>query len=168
MATTKRALYLITKGSVSCEIIVPLEMLRRAGVHVTLASVHTETTTVHREYDAVILPGGLDPSKIMASSDLVKQIVQQHHSAGKLVAFICAGPTVLAASGIAKGSRITSYPTVKSEFADYEYVEERVVIDKNIITSRAPGTTFPFAMAIIEYLLGKESADKLRRSSLID
>ncbi|RKP25750.1 dj-1 protein, partial [Syncephalis pseudoplumigaleata] len=158
-----------------------VEMLRRAGVHVTLASVQTESTTVEcnmginivadkpaeeADYDAVILPGGLGGSKTMAASELVKQTLKQYHEAGKLVALICAGPTVLAAAGIAKGGKITSYPSVKSEFAGKHMRCSSLPLLLQLHV-RGPGTVFPFAMAIIEHLLGKAAADKLRSSCLI-
>ncbi|KAI9592025.1 class I glutamine amidotransferase-like protein [Syncephalis fuscata] len=176
MPATKKVLLVLTHGNVPCEALVPTEMLRRVGAHVTVASVQTETTIVNcsmginivadtkfedlteDDFDAVILPGGLDASKTMAANKDMQNLFRKYHAAGKLIALICAGPTLLAAAGIAPGSRITSYPTVKSTFSDYEYVEENVPCSWHV---------FPFAMAILEYLLGKEATDKLRASSLI-
>jgi protein DJ-1 len=89
-------------------------------------------------------------------------VLKRHYNGQKLVAAICAGPTALLAHHIALGRNITSYPSFKEKLgAHYTYKEDRVVQDGHLITSRAPGTTFEFALKIVEYLVGKEKADSL-------
>lgn len=66
-------------------------------------------------YDAVILPGGLEGSKNLASSKVVGEILKKQESEGRLLAAICAAPTVFAAHGIGLGKRVTSYPSMQSE-----------------------------------------------------
>ncbi|RKP08655.1 class I glutamine amidotransferase-like protein [Thamnocephalis sphaerospora] len=179
--THKTALVLIAHGTEEMEVVITVDVLRRAGIHVVLASVDVEGAVAEcsrgvkvvgdvrlEDYqqqqqnplDAIIIPGGLNGAKTMAASSTVRGLLTTYHKAGRLVAAICAGPTVLAAAGIAPGSKITSYPSVRAELdSDYAYSEERVVQDGNMITSRGPGTAMEFALAIAKYLVGQSQSE---------
>lgn len=74
---------------------------------------------------------------------------------------ICAGPLVAKAAKINFGKALTSHPSVKGEFSDYDYKEERVVVSDNLITSRGPGTSFLFALTLVEHIVGKEKRDEI-------
>lgn len=75
-------------------------------------------------YDAIILPGGLEGSRNLAASQLVGEVLKKQESEGRLLAAICAAPTVFAAHGIGLGKRVTSYPSMKAELeSQYKYVE---------------------------------------------
>ena len=79
-----------------------------------------------------------------------------------MVAAICAGPTAFFAHKIGYGKSITSYPSFKEKLgANFVYKEDRVVQDENLITSQGPGTTFEFALKIVEYLEGADKAKSL-------
>lgn len=81
----------------------------------------------------------------------------------KLVAAICAGPTAFLSHEIGFGKKITSYPNFKDKLSvSYNYQTDRVVQDENVITSQGPGTTFEFALKIIEYLLGYDKAMEVK------
>ncbi len=104
-----------------------------------------------------------------------------------LIAAICAGPTALKSHGIAPGANVTSHPTVKQTmidggwqlnnsfgtcqqfiaFSGYKYSEDRVVVHDNIITSRAPGTAFEFALKLVEMLVGKDKVGEITAPMLI-
>ena len=72
------------------------------------------------------------------------------------------GPTALLSHQFAFGKEITSYPSFEEKLnSDYKWKAERVVQDENLITSQGPGTTFEFALKIIEYLLGSEKSSSL-------
>jgi putative intracellular protease/amidase len=89
----------------------------------------------------------------MASNQQVLSLIRSYYDSGRLVAAICAGPTVLAAAGIAHNAQITSYPSMRSKLdKTYQYCEDTVVQDKNLITSRGPGTAMAFALTIARYL----------------
>ncbi|OQV23422.1 Protein deglycase DJ-1 [Hypsibius exemplaris] len=183
----KKALVILAEGAEEMETVIPVDVLRRAGVKVTLAGLAgkdpvkcsrdvtikpdnslEEAWSAGAHFDVVILPGGNDGSKNLAQSSLVKRVLEEQVKRQGLIAAICAGPTALKAHGIAKGAKITSYPTVKDQLtADYQYVEERVVKDGQIITSRGPGTSFEFALAIVEALVGKEKADSVKAPLLL-
>lgn len=90
------------------------------------------------------------------------EILRRHYENSKLVAAICAGPTALFAHRLAFGKSITSFPSFKEKLgANYVYKEDRVVQDDNLVTSQGPGTSFEFALKIVEYLEGVQKAQSL-------
>lgn len=111
-------------------------------------------------YDVIIMPGGLKGSQTMAASPQVGQLLKGQESAGRHVAAICAAPMALASHGVFKGKNVTIYPSMEDKMAGYSCKEDRVVVDGTCITSRGPGTTFDFALTIVECLLGKDAAKK--------
>ncbi|XP_026483338.2 protein dj-1beta-like [Vanessa tameamea] len=185
---SKTALMILSQGAEEMETVITVDMLRRGGVTVTLAGLDGETPVLcsrqvtllpdkslanalaeSSQYDAVILPGGLEGSERLSKSDVVGTLLKEHEKSGKIVAAICAAPTAFVAHGVAKGKRITSYPTTKDNItSDYTYVEgERVVVDGNIVTSRGPGTAYWFGLKLIEMLTGKEKADQVEKGMII-
>ncbi|KAG0001931.1 Protein deglycase DJ-1zDJ-1 [Entomortierella chlamydospora] len=123
-------------------------------------------------YDVLVIPGGGPGAQSMAASPLVHQWVQSHFAKpGVLLASVCAGPTVLKAAGVAKGAQVTSHPSVREELQEYfEYRDDAkgedgiVVKDEQyeLLTSRGPGSTFQFALKIVEELRGKEVMESVR------
>ncbi|XP_015186243.1 PREDICTED: protein deglycase DJ-1zDJ-1-like [Polistes dominula] len=182
----KTALLLIADGSEEMEAVITADVLRRGGVSVTIASLgdnecvkcsrdvkvcaDTKFANVSdKKYDVIILPGGLNGSKAFAESADVGKLLQEQEKENKLIAAICAAPTALKAHGIAKGKRVTSYPAMKDQMTDdYEYSEDRVVIDGNLITSRGPGTAFAFGLALVEKLVSKEKATTVAKGMLYE
>lgn len=120
-------------------------------------------------FDVVVLPGGLGGSKAMAGSALVGDIVRRQFESGRLVAAICAAPTVLQTFKIALGKSITSYPAFKSQLeGDFKYVSgEKVVVDGNLLTSQGPGTAFDFALKIAEVLVGADKVKEVAKGLLL-
>ena len=85
-----------------------------------------------------------------------------------MVCAICASPTALKAHKIGRGKSVTSYPSFKDKLDDYyDYQEETVVVDGNLVTSRGPGTAAYFALAIVGMLVGKKKAAKIEKAMLI-
>lgn len=114
------------------------------------------------EYDAIVVPGGAKGAEIISSNDDVVKLLSAFYGKGKIVACVCAGSLAAKAAGIGMDNAITSHPSVKSELEkDYRYQEDRVVIANNLITSRGPGTSFEFALALVEALVGKEKRDEI-------
>jgi protein deglycase len=180
----KTALVILAEGFEEVEAIAPVDVLRRAGIRVTLVGVNSLTVKGSRNIgvqvdallkdikdlpDAVILPGGLPGATNLAKSREVSKLVKQMNVAGKLVAAICAAPAVvLAPLGILDDKKATCYPGCESDFSDkIAYSKERVVTDGNIITSQGPGTALEFALAIAARLAGQEIADTVRGKMLI-
>lgn len=182
----KSALLILAEGAEEIEASVVADILRRAGIDVTIGGLTGDTPVrcsrevwikpddalnnlKDKTYDAVILPGGLQGAKTLAQSVVVRDILMKHEKENKILAAICAGPTVFAANGIAKGKTLTSYPSVQQEIvgAGYNYSQSRVQVDGNVITSRGPGTSFEFALALIRQLKDNDAADKVKEQMLI-
>ncbi len=108
-------------------------------------------------FDAVVLPGGVKCPDIMRTRSELVSFVRQMHDEGKLVASICHAAWVPISAGIVKGRTLTCYHSVKDDVinAGGKYVDEEVVVDRNLITSRFPDDLPAFCQAIIQYLEGK-------------
>ncbi|EFN77516.1 Protein DJ-1 [Harpegnathos saltator] len=173
----KSALLVITHGSEEMEAVITADILRRGGVDVTIASLLDDNCVTcsrdvkicadakfadvskSQKYDVVILPGGWSGSTAFESSVALGDLLKEQVKEDRVIAAICAAPIALKAHGIGKGKKITSYPSVRSELVGmYDYSEDRVVTDGNLITSRGPATAFDFGLAIVEKLLDKETA----------
>lgn len=118
-------------------------------------------------YDAILLPGG-DGYRILATNELVGDILRDQYKKGKLVCCICMSAHVFLAHGIGYGKKLTSYP-YKTELLKekYEYREENVVQDGNMITSCGPATVYAYSLKIIENLVGVEKAKQCAEKNLI-
>ena len=106
------------------------------------------------EYDAVVIPGGVVNADHLRMSEGARDFVRQMYKAGKPVAAICHGPWLLVSAGIADGQKLTSYHTLKDDIrnAGGNWVDEEVVVDKNLITSRTPDDLPAFNKAVMEAL----------------
>ena len=179
----KKAIILLAEGFEEIEAVTCIDLLRRAGIDVTVAGLSDIRVKASRgtniladkkldeagsDFDACILPGGMPGAANLAGSTKVKNLIQKMNSEGKLIAAICASPAiVLAPMGILKNKTTTCYPGMQDTFGkDTTYKEENVIVDGNIITSRGPATAMEFALAIVEKLAGKETADKVRKAAL--
>jgi protein DJ-1 len=92
----------------------------------------------------------------------------QFYEKNKLLGVICASPIALRAAGVGKGRSVTSHPAVKPEIDDYfNYLEEDVIIDGKLITSRGPGTSFLFALTLVEQLVGKAKRDEVQKPMMM-
>ncbi len=105
------------------------------------------------DYDAMVIPGGRGPANLRKHPETV-ELVRAFFETGKTVAAICHGPQMLASAGLLKGKTITGYYKVKDEMleAGAVFVDEPVVIDANLITSRQPGDIPLFNQAIEDAL----------------
>ncbi|KAJ3039940.1 hypothetical protein HDV00_011606 [Rhizophlyctis rosea] len=173
------ALVLLADGSEEMEAVITIDILRRAEVDVTVAGLNSAqpiTCSRHvkivpdkalsdvqdKEFDAFVLPGGMDGAKSFANSEAVKALLKTYQNdSKKTVAIICASPIALKAAGVANGKSITSHPSVKDQLEGYNYKEDRIVWDGNLLTSRGPGTAFEFALALVGRLRGKEVVEKI-------
>lgn len=181
---SKKTAILLAEGFEEGEALFTVDVLRRANMVCDMVSV-AGTPTVEGshaivvkadkvlddcigEYDMIILPGGLPGATHLRDNQKVIAAIQAFQQEGKWIGAICAAPMVLQKAGIHKGRTLTSYPDDKYRalFPDADYREEIVVVDGNLITSRGPATTLPFAYALVD-VLGGDSAS-LRKSMLFD
>jgi protease I len=104
------------------------------------------------DYDALVVPGGvLNPDKMRMNKDCV-EFAQHFLEAGKPVAAICHGPQLLIETGLLSGRKMTSYPSVQTDLknAGVEWVDQEVVVDKGLVTSRSPKDLEAFNKKMIE------------------
>jgi 4-methyl-5(b-hydroxyethyl)-thiazole monophosphate biosynthesis len=176
---SKTALILIANGSEEIEAVTPGDVLVRAGVNVTYAGVGTtEPRGSHGIplraemlvedvggilFDALILPGGAVGAENLHNNAKVNDLVKEHFKEGKIVAAICAAPAdVLAPLGILNGKHAACYPGKQRAFPpDAKYLESRVVVDGNVVTGRAAGTSLDFALKIAELLTDRQTAHRI-------
>ena len=175
-----KALILLAPGFEDLEAIGTVDILRRAGVDLTVASLHEDAATGSRgttvatdtnltllgpdaTFDAVILPGGQPGANNLAADPRVIERVQAQNRTGRLVAAVCAAPKVLAAAGLLEGRRFTHFPgaLTEQEAAGGEPLSDAVVVDGNIVTGRGPGVVIDFALAVAEQLVGRETRDRV-------
>ncbi|KAK7462739.1 hypothetical protein VKT23_007326 [Stygiomarasmius scandens] len=108
------------------------------------------------KFDAIIIPGGAKGAETLSSSSEVQVLVREYIEKKKLVGMICAGSLAALTSGLPK-QPLTSHPSVKSTLeSEFDYSEDPVVVSGNLVTSRGPGTAFPFALKLVELLCGPE------------
>lgn len=115
-------------------------------VDVPLAEAHAE------DYDALLLPGGvMNPDKLRGNPQAV-EFVKRFTDSGKPIATICHGPWTLIETGIVRGRRMTSWPTLKTDLrnAGAEWLDEEVVVDNGLVTSRKPDDLPAFNSKMIE------------------
>jgi 4-methyl-5(b-hydroxyethyl)-thiazole monophosphate biosynthesis len=180
----KRALVLLAEGVEEMEAVIAIDVLRRCGVEtVSAATGPTLEVTASRgvrlladvllndshslEFQALVIPGGAGGSRRLAGDPRVLQLVKLFAKRGRLLAAICAGPTVLRAAGVLDGRRMTCHPGVHEAFPGVTIAGERVVVDGNIVTSQGPGTTMEFALAVGRLLVGEEPAAKAAEGLLL-
>jgi DJ-1 family protein len=166
MTETPTALVLVAQGSEEMEAIISIDVLRRGGIKVTVAGVDgagpircsrgvvitpdVSLESVDGDFDVVVLPGGAEGAQRLAQSTKVGEILRRQEQSGRWVGAICAAPIALQAHGVFEGRQLTSHPSVKALLEDWgDYSENSVVADGNLITSRGPGTAFPFALRIV-------------------
>src|SRR5271165_2398757 len=172
-------LVLLAEGFEEIEAFTPVDLLRRAGVDVTLASFaeHRHVTgrcgiTAHadaalaeiggRLFDLLFLPGG-PGVKDLRADPRVDAVVRSHAAAGKWLAAICAAPTVLNAAGLLDGRRYTAHFSVAGELPNI-LADQRIVVDGNLLTSRGAGTALDFGLLMVEKLVSAEKARDIARS----
>ena len=174
---SRRILIMATDGFEQSELEVPLERLQAAGADVDVASLDAGDITGWDEddwgddvavdlkiadadvvdYDALVLPGGQINPDLLRVDDSAVALIRDFAKAGKPIAAICHAPWLLIEAGLAKGKRMTSYKSIRTDVtnAGAEFVDEAVVIDGQIITSRCPDDLPAFCDAIIDALADK-------------
>ena len=118
-------------------------------------------------YDIIALPGGLPGAEYLRDSIELDYLIKDQLKSNRILGAICASPAVvLGIKNLLTNYNATCYPACKNEFI-VNYVNERVVVDRNLITSQGPGTALEFAIKIVEVVLGKIPANDLKNEMLI-
>ena len=171
MLNGKRVLILIEEGFEDSELVEPLRAMKDAGIRVTVvasrsqemylgkrgeANVRADAAAeqvIAEDFDAIIVPGGYAPDRMRMHESMV-ELVRKAHDMGKVIGAICHGPQLLISADVLRGRRVTSWPSLAVDLknAGAEWVDEPVVRDGNLITSRKPADLPRFNKAIIEAL----------------
>ncbi len=168
----------LAAGCEEIEAVTIIDILRRAGIEVITVGlvpgpVHASRGVVllpdsdldavlQDAFDMIVLPGGMLGSEHLKNDSRILALLQSLATAGHFVAAICAAPMVLHAAGLLQGRRVTSFPGVLDELAgSHVYLNDRVVVDGNIVTSRGPGTAMDFALMLVELLVGQDARERV-------
>ena len=189
----KKAWILLANGFEEIEAMTPADVLRRAGVEVTLVGVGGQLLTgAHgiavqvdavldaphladfvagkTVVDALILPGGGPGADNLAASEMVPALIRHQADAGRLTAAICASPAVVLAraANVLNGRQATCFPGCEKFFSkNTVFKSDRVVRDGNILTSRSPGTAMEFSLELVRILVGDEMVSRLMAQMLV-
>ena len=171
MTARKRILLLVEDDFEDVEVMEPLRAMNEAGIRVILVGSGSKTkykgkhgsATVDidinaseirvEDFDAMIIPGGYAPDKMRMHPEMI-DLVRKANDAGKIIAAVCHGPQLLISADIVRGRRLTSWPSIAIDLknAGANWVDEPVVRDGNLITSRKPADLPKFDMAIVTAL----------------
>jgi protease I len=155
----------------------PRKALEDAGAEVEVVSIHdgeiqgfdhfkpANTVKVDKtieevspdDYDALLIPGGVGNPDQLRGDENVVSFVREFYKAGKPMAVICHGPWVLVEAGVVRGKRLTSWPTLETDIrnAGGEWVDEEVVVDGNLVTSRKPDDIPAFNREMLRIFSGE-------------
>lgn len=181
--STPKVLVPILQGFEEIELVSIVDILRRAGLNVALAGRDDLVSGAHNitlkaecrldslnisEFSAIALAGGYEGMQNLCKDSFVIKALQDLNANGKLVAAICASPIVLGKAGVLK-NKFTCYPSCENSIdSKAKYHIEKVVVDENIITANGPASAPLFALAIVEYLLGKNKRNEIAKELLLD
>jgi protease I len=184
MLQGKNVAILVERDFEDSEVLEPLRAMRDAGAAVTVVgsgsqrsywgkrrfaniSADTSAEMVKAEdFDAIIIPGGYAPDKMRLHQPMI-DLVARANELGKLVAAVCHGPQLLISANMVKGRRLTSWPSIAVDLrnAGARWVDEAVVQDGNLITSRKPADLPNFCSAIIKALQAQEDKENAMAES---
>ncbi len=168
----------LATGFEEVEAMIPLDIMRRAGVEFKTVSVTGSrmVTGAHgvnieadilieeadfSDADLLMLPGGLPGATNLNEHAGVKKAIVEHNAKGKMIGAICAAPMVLGGLGLLERKRATCYPGFEKFLEGAEYTHELCTVDGNITTGEGPAATLPYAYKLLEALTDAKTADNI-------
>ena len=157
-----------------------VDIVRRAGIDITTISIsdkkevagaHGITFLTDAKKDEVdfstlegiVLPGGMPGTINLGADETVVKTIKSFAADGKLVAAICAAPSVLGENHILEGKKATCHPGFEEKLLGAQWLEQPVVVDGNVITSRGMGTAIAFALEIVRYFTDDATVEHIRQ-----
>jgi len=174
-----RVLIPLANGCEELEAVTVIDLLRRAGIEVVTAGLADGPVTASRgvvlipdrsldqvlddDFDMIVLPGGLPGADHLDADPRIHALLQRMAEQDRYTAAICAAPKVLLNAGLLDGHKATAYPGVMDDLmgAGSQFVQDAVVTDGKVVTSRGPGTAMDFALTLIERLLGADKREEV-------
>eukprot|EP00240_Pyramimonas_obovata_P016155 CAMPEP_0118923676 /NCGR_PEP_ID=MMETSP1169-20130426/2112_1 /TAXON_ID=36882 /ORGANISM="Pyramimonas obovata, Strain CCMP722" /LENGTH=288 /DNA_ID=CAMNT_0006864693 /DNA_START=191 /DNA_END=1057 /DNA_ORIENTATION=+ len=190
----KRVLVPIADGTEEIEAVTVIDVLRRAGAEVVVASVEPGRKQVvcsrgvrieadievnevagrgAPTWDMIAIPGGMPGAEHISDHIKLHSVLQKHFQAGRPLGGICAAPAIVfEQKGFLEGYAATAHPAFVDELGGSlqektGYEKARVLVDQNIITSRGPGTSLEWALCLVEQLFGKEKAEEVAEPMVV-
>ena len=169
-----KVLAIIFDGFEELEATAPFALIRRAGIELTISSNKTTVTGGHnisytninilkdikyKEYDALLLPGGPHYKELQVNK-LVHEIITHFMENNKIVAAICAAPTIIGQLGYLKNRTYTCFTPMNQDFNGY-FIDKPVVVDNNLITGRSAAASIDFAYEIIKKVAGQDTLNQV-------
>lgn len=178
-----KVLVIISTGFEEIEAVSIIDILRRANIKVVIATINEILTigangiTIEaneylkdiniEDFDMIVLPGGGQNTQNLASSDKVKEVLQNMKNSDKYIAAICAAPYALHKANVLN-NKYTCYPSFEENIDSSTYDEKSdVVIDKKVITSRGPATAMQFSLELVKILKGEDVYKQIKNGLLV-
>ena len=164
----------LAPGMAEVEAVIIIDVLRRAGARVVAASVGGEAGVVTgargvqvvsdcelssvagEVFDLIALPGGMPGAENLARDRALRGLIRDQLESERLLGAICASPKIVL-EDMAPNRMLTVYPSFAAQLRNQSHAGSRTVIDGNLVTGQGPGTTFEFALALVEILFGCEA-----------
>ena len=173
----------LATGFEEIEALTVIDLLRRADIEVSSVSIDKKMVTgahnisvqadmliddaQYSKCRMIVLPGGMPGSVNLEECKILSDAIDQFNNEGKYIAAICAAPMILGHKGILAGKKAVIYDGMENELGNETIaLQEKAVIDGNIITGKGPGCAIEFALKIIEVLKGKEKALEIKKELL--
>lgn len=156
-----------------------VDLLRRAGIEIDMVSImgRKEITGARKipvladklfeeqdDPDVIVLPGGMPGTLHLKAHEGLADLIRKADKEGKLLAAICAAPTIYGEMGLLEGKNATCYPGMEDKLLGANWQEQTVVVDGNFVTSRGVGTAIAFALTLVTILKDEETAKSLANS----
>ncbi len=177
-----KVIVLLVDGFEEAEAVVPIDIMRRAGMEVSLMAVG-ETTSVKGSHgitivaddvlneandtmaDLLLLPGG-PGTKSLQQSPLVRELVTRYAKADRWIAAICAAPMIPGDLGLLQGHQATCYPGYELHLKGAKLMTKEVVVSGKMITARGAGVAFQFGFEIVSQLKGRDAAHEVAKKMM--
>jgi len=174
----KKAAVFFGTGYEEIEALTVVDVLRRAGIETVCVAIDNKTQVMgshnisvamdtgidaldFEDFDILVCPGGMPGTKNLEACAKLTEQLQKFAESGKLIAAICAAPSIFGHMGLLAGKKACIYPGMEKELSGAEVCFDKVVKSGNIITSRGMGTAIAFSLKIVASLLDRETADDL-------